>query len=292
MALRSVFVCLFVGLTLCGLSPVYAQGPGNGQGNGGGNAPIEQPVPVPETLTVDVNCADGDTISQALERPAVELTILVSGTCTENVFITRDNVILRGTTLDEGDPTAAIVAASTDLEAPSFGVVVYVAGAQTVRIEDLKIRGGRWGIAVTGFGVGSGVGILNCRILDNLRNGLLVFRGRGNATDTHFSSNGSQVGSVLLGGAASVIRYSSFTFNNCVMDATVPPVPGGVFDLVSALNVDTYSTVLFRNRNDEEGLLKGRTSLNANTNSTVTLRGDRQSGVFKSLLFIEGVLAV
>lgn len=149
MALRSVFVCLFVGLTLCGLSPVYAQGPGNGQGNGGGNAPIEQPVPVPETLTVDVNCADGDTISQALERPAVELTILVSGTCTENVFITRDNVILRGTTLDEGDPTAEIVAASTDLEAPSFGVVVYVAGAQTVRIEDLKIRGGRWGIAVT-----------------------------------------------------------------------------------------------------------------------------------------------
>ena len=93
----------------------------------------------------------------------------------------------------EGKPTDEIVGDSTDLNAPpNFGIVVFVTGAESIRIEDLKIRGGvRWGMGVTGFGVGQGVRISNCRFEDNDFWGLVVFRGRGNATAPDFSSNGS-----------------------------------------------------------------------------------------------------
>ena len=51
----------------------------------------------PATLTVAVDCTTGDSINDALENEADELVIEISGFCTENVYVRRDNVTFQGT---------------------------------------------------------------------------------------------------------------------------------------------------------------------------------------------------
>lgn len=49
-------------------------------------------------LLIKVDCAGGDRIERALSRVNVldrRMVIVVSGTCTENVVIERDDVVLR-----------------------------------------------------------------------------------------------------------------------------------------------------------------------------------------------------
>jgi hypothetical protein len=55
------------------------------------------PVPDFSPLVVNVNCTTGQKISDALKQtPGRPLTINVTGPCTENVTITRDDVTLQG----------------------------------------------------------------------------------------------------------------------------------------------------------------------------------------------------
>ena len=229
------------------------------QNPGQGNPPIEPPVPVPDTLTVEVDCAAGDTISEALEQPAVELIIEVSGKCIENVVMSRDNVTVKGVTAD-----AEIEGASDDfLGLPHFGNVVLISGADFVTLEDLTISGGaRHGVAITGFGFGEGVLVRNCVLRDNAARGLRMFRGRGTAEDTEIRDNGFVFPSgdfdFFIGGGAGIGRYSQFTCRNCTIDETAPlsPEPSGLIDAGEALSVDTYSTANLRNNSIGDSVLK------------------------------------
>ena len=51
----------------------------------------------PATLTVAVDCTAGDSISDALENEATELVIEISGFCTEDIDVRRDDVTFQGT---------------------------------------------------------------------------------------------------------------------------------------------------------------------------------------------------
>ncbi len=290
--MRTLFIRCAVGtfsLSLVAAAEVLAQGgpppvPPGGEARGGG-------APIPEELVVDVECP-GDSISDALAQPAVTLTINVDGECNENVQIARDNVTLRGA---NGDPAVdKIVGIETEVVAPHFGIVLLITGAANVVVEDLTIRNGAlWGVGVTGFGVSEAVRIENCVISDNAFWGLVVFRGRGSATQIVFSNNGSESSGRLRGGAARVTRYSSFNLNSCTLDATLPdPSATSVTDLLTALNVDAYSTVTVRNRDGVAGLLEGATSLSASTGSSVSLRGERVDGVVVKALDVAGRFSV
>ena len=257
MVRRSVYLCFVLSLILFGSSPVYAQGP---PGGGGGNAPIEQPVPVPETLTVEVDCAAGDKISNALEEPAVELTILVSGKCNENIIIDRGKVTLRG--VPSATP-AQIMGVETLIVPPHFGITVFITATDDIFVEDLIISGGRlWGVAVTGFGAGLPPRITNCSVEGNRGSGLAVFRGQVIVEDTVFSENG---GAVLL------VRYSSGFFFNCRLDATS--------SARTALSLSNYSSVIVGPNSSgpspqgDLSFLGGSTSVRASDGSIVDIRG-------------------
>ena len=287
MVLRSVFLCLVLSLILYGLSPVYAQPPG-----GGGNAPIEQPAPVPDTLTVAVNCAAGDTITAALQEPAVELTIEVSGICSENVIVGRSLVTIRGVTAN-----AEITGVETEIVSPHFGITLFIPAGNDVVVEDLTVSAAAlWAIGVTGFGAGLPTRITRCSLERNDIAGLGVFRGRAQVQETDFSENGrlNSSGEFVIGGAASVGRYSSVDFRNCSLDATLP-VFGGAIDVKTALTVSNYSSVSvgISDRPEisdalETSLLHGTASVAAADYANVSISGRRDSSGALRLVDIEG----
>jgi len=96
------------------------------------------------TYFVNVNCAAGQTIGDALARTSSHLgvvTIRVSGTCTENVMVTRSQTVIVGVGTD-----AEIVAPTP------AGDVVTVEGVRgsagrALGLRNLTVRGGSSGIA-------------------------------------------------------------------------------------------------------------------------------------------------
>jgi hypothetical protein len=87
-------------------------------------------------LVVAVNCTAGQKISDALNQtPGRPLTINVTGPCTENVTITRDDVTLQGAVANTLI-TAANSAAST----------VAITGGRRITLARLDLRGGTNGV--------------------------------------------------------------------------------------------------------------------------------------------------
>ena len=90
-------------------------------------------VDPPATLTVNVDCASGDSINGALATPAGKLTVKVTGICSENVAITRDDVVLAGSNAAADGIHG--VATGAGVEPP----VVLIENAANVGLEDLAI---------------------------------------------------------------------------------------------------------------------------------------------------------
>jgi hypothetical protein len=122
----------------------------------------------PATLTVAVNCNEGDSITKALRRPAVELTIEISGICEEDVHVLRSNVTLRGT-----DPLIDGIRPAVD---DVLNQALNLFGVNTILIENLKITGGRMGI---GINYSFGVTLRNCLIEENDFGGVIAGTGSG-----------------------------------------------------------------------------------------------------------------
>ena len=86
---------------------------------------------------IKVDCSSGETISHALNSIAngtALVTITVSGTCAENVTISRSNVTLRG------DGAAAIQNTNAS------PTILINKGAANVTIENLSVSGGSWAL--------------------------------------------------------------------------------------------------------------------------------------------------
>ena len=98
-----------------------------------GAAPISAGKPFKEIF---IDCAIGDSINKALQRPDIELLINIDGICVEDVVVRRDRVTLRG-----NDPAVdGIQAATTD---DPFGSALLIRGAQRVNVENLQITGAK-----------------------------------------------------------------------------------------------------------------------------------------------------
>lgn len=87
--------------------------------------------------TVNVDCSK-ETIADALTKknPDEPLEVIVSGTCTENVLLIRDDVTLRALAPGSGAVNAANAGAAT----------ILIDGARRVRLDNLTISGGAGGI--------------------------------------------------------------------------------------------------------------------------------------------------
>jgi len=97
MSCRKVLCVLGMSLFLSAL--VLAQAPA-GQGPPAGTPGN---VPLPDSVEVLVDCDNGDSINDALQTPAVHLTVRIKGFCVENVLISHlSSITLVG---DSGDRT-------------------------------------------------------------------------------------------------------------------------------------------------------------------------------------------
>ncbi|MCI0556475.1 MAG: right-handed parallel beta-helix repeat-containing protein, partial [Anaerolineae bacterium] len=151
-------------------------------------------LPVAESTakTIDVDCAKGQSINSALKDKALDLVVQIHGICNEDVVIARDQVTLLGT-----DPTVdGIDGNAPDNPAPN--AVLRITNARNIRIENLMITGG----ASSGIGVKNTdrADIVNCRVLDNVKDGLQVSSdSSARVSNTVFSGNG-RIGAGAFGG--------------------------------------------------------------------------------------------
>lgn len=127
----------------------------------------------PPEATVFVDCSVGDRITDALETPAIALTIEISGICVEDVEIQRTNVTLRGT-----DPM--IDGISSDPEGPMRQALT-VRNVSMINVENLKLTGAYIGI---GINDSFGVYLRNCRLEDNAFAGAIVGTASGSISFT------------------------------------------------------------------------------------------------------------
>ena len=101
----------------------------------------------PSSKTINVDCSRGQTITQALERPAEELTIVIDGFCIEDLVIRRDFVTVRGKNQDPDldgihSATPGIILGGTGGQEIGESVVT-VRGGHAIRFEHLFIGEGQ-----------------------------------------------------------------------------------------------------------------------------------------------------
>ena len=102
-------------------------------------------------LNVFVNCdANYSTVQSALNGLTGPATIIVSGTCTENLQITKDDVTITGA-------TSATTIQPADLDLPT----ILVQGASRVALSNMIVEGDSAGVSEV---IGSSVIINNCTI--------------------------------------------------------------------------------------------------------------------------------
>lgn len=117
--------------------------------------------------TVNVDCATGGSVSQALAAGAAQ--IIIRGQCTESVTINRDDVTLRGD-----------AAVGGTIHGPDANTNTVTVTGSRVTIEALTVSGGRNGI--TGIGA-SNLTVRNCTVRSTGRSGIIYANGSSGTVD-------------------------------------------------------------------------------------------------------------
>lgn len=136
------------------------------------------PPPVPQA-TVTVDCDAGETLADALETRADELTIEFTGTCAEELVITRDRLTIRGL-----DASATV---TDDPATTGFNPSFLLQGADVV-FQDFTIDGSEnRGIRVQGS---SETRVENLTVQNNGGTGLTIEESSSaHVTDSTFNDN-------------------------------------------------------------------------------------------------------
>lgn len=117
--------------------------------------------------TINVDCDSGDTITRALKFVDAGDTILINGTCNENLLFNSSTGRFNGVTLD-GQGTATISGPDPTLN------VIELTGVSAFTIRGLTITGGFDGLSIN---TGSQIGIDSVVVENTGRNGIHFQRG-------------------------------------------------------------------------------------------------------------------
>src|SRR6267143_2180448 len=140
--------------------------------------------------TVNVDCASGGSISQALAAGARR--VIVRGTCSESVTLSRDDVTLQG----DGTVGGRIHGPDPDVN------TVLITGNRVI-IEALTVSGGRNGI--TGLGA-SNLTVRNCTVQSTGRSGIAYANGASGTIDGCTVHSNPRDGIVVDGAYATLIN--------------------------------------------------------------------------------------
>ncbi len=109
-----------------------------------------------EAAVIKVNCGKGESVNSALNRLIGPTTIVVTGTCYENIDIKKDDVTIQGGTFVGPDPQQT---------------TIYVEGARRVLIKEAIVGGAGAGVAAS---QGASLTLDNSVIEGNARQGVVV----------------------------------------------------------------------------------------------------------------------
>jgi hypothetical protein len=156
----------------------------------------------PPTATVPVDCDAGDSITDALAHPAIDLTIEISGFCYEDVIIERSKVTLRGS-----NPLQDGIRTSPD---DVLDQALNIFNTHEVFLENLSFSDSRFGLAINNSAF---VTLTNCRIENNLIVGLIV--GGSGVISLNDSLVADNAGTgVLISNGGSLTSSNSDLLNN------------------------------------------------------------------------------
>lgn len=227
---------------------------------------------------LNVDCAMGQTVSRALSRPTVvdrRLVVVVQGTCTENVTIERDDVVLRAQTAGSGINAA-------DPENAAIDIV----GARRVELLDLSVASGRHGVRAIG---GASVTIRGGAVRDAVLNGIYVVGGASALVDGSTIENHGRAGVQAEGGSItltnSTVRANQFSGVTAFRGGQVQlgnvdgagtvccgnTIEGNRLDGVTV--ADGATVILYGNQIQGNGVTTGRSGILAVNESVVNLRG-------------------
>lgn len=228
-------------------------------------------------LVINVDCAGGNRIADALSRPNVldrRMVIVVNGTCTENVTIERDDVTLKAGS--SGGGVAADGASPT----------ILVRSARRVTLENLAVSGGIYGVLATDgafvvvrggsvrsaaqHGIladdGASVAVDQCTIESNGQTGILADGARARVVNSTLRGNGlSGIGAIRTGSA--VLGGLDAANNVCCGNL----IENNTFDGVTI--ADSSMAMLFGNTIQGNGTANGRFGILAVHESSAVLRG-------------------
>lgn len=174
----------FAGIMILIPNVTLAQGQGQGHPNG-------PPTPTPAQASVAVDCDSGETIGDALQTRAIELTVAFSGTCSETVEIVRDRTILHsdGSGTIDGSLT---VRGATNVVLEDFTV----SNARGLRVTDSSsARISRVASTDSGLGLGFRIDMSSSAILTDVTALNNVFAGIAAINNSHVQLLGSVVAS-------------------------------------------------------------------------------------------------
>jgi hypothetical protein len=196
----------------------------------------------------------GESINDALTKSplARNLTIEITGVCTENVVVTRDHVTLHGT-------NPANDGIQADLNEEFTDVALWVRGAELVTVENLKLTGGFSGLLASNISL-TNLQLTNCRLEGNSAYGTQIQNALVQADDTTFSTNGNINAGVFAG--------SRLQCTNCTIADPQGSGPLGT----TRVNVFTFTAnrVLLTNCTLTNGGITSDDSLVLMTDSTIT----------------------
>ena len=150
--------------------------------------------------TVTVDCASGDTIAKALMRgdDRKSLTILVSGTCSENVVINRSDIKLAA-----GAPGATVSGPDATLD------TIRVTGSR-VTIDGITVTAGRNGITADGA---AGLIVQNALVQGTGRTGIAYVHGASGIVDTVVVQNNTVRDGIAIESAYAAVINSQVSHN-------------------------------------------------------------------------------
>lgn len=215
----------------------------------------------PETQTIAIDCAQGQSIQQALAHPADQLIVEISGMCQERVVITRSNVTLIGT-----DPTNDGITGPAVADPVVQRALVRVLESRNVRFENLSVTGSEM------HGIEGGelafMDIVNCRITANAGRGLQIATNAfARVEDTFLGDNGS---------------IDLITFNGGLVNCTRCTISRGAGVPVVAANDSRISLT------DSSVTTSGFAAVAAQSNAFVYGDGSDASSSFWAIWALEG----
>ena len=216
--------------------------------------------------TVTVDCASGETVARALTRgdDRKSLTILINGTCSENVVINRSDVKVAAAV-----PGATLVGPDGALD------VIRVTGSR-VTIDGIAVTGGRNGIVADGA---AGLIVQNALVQGTGRTGIAYQHGASGIMDNVTVKGNARDGIAVDAASAAII-------NSLITQNTRHGI--GVFTNGSArigldnLNVPGGNTVSANGANGININFGSGALIAMNTvtgNGTITAPGNPQNGI-------------